>query len=297
MFVGVEIGGTKLQVGVGRGDGTIVQLWRGMVDRAAGAHGICRQVAAAVPRVLAEARLVKGDIRGVGIGFGGPVDDVTRGVLKSHQVDGWDGFPLADWAEKTLGWPCAIGNDADVAGLGEALFGAGQGVSPIFYITIGSGIGGGLIIDRKIYRGASRGAAEVGHLKMAQAEGPIKLEALCSGWGLEAAAAQRFGANTSCANLADRAAAGDREVRRFLDERWTILAEAICHVIALLCPKRIIIGGGVSFMGDDLFFKPLRQKVSERVFPPFADCYEIVPAALGEEVVVHGALALAQSLL
>jgi glucokinase len=297
MFVGVEIGGTKLQVGVGRGDGTIVQLWRGTVNRAAGADGICRQVAAAVPRVLADARLEKGDIRGVGIGFGGPVEDATRGVLKSHQVGGWDGFPLADWAEKTLGWPCAIGNDADVAGLGEALFGAGQGLSPIFYITIGSGIGGGLIIDRKIYRGAGKGAAEVGHLKMVQAEGPIKLESLCSGWGLEVAAAQRFGANTSCANLADRAAAGDREVSRFLDERWTILAEAICHVIALLCPKRIIIGGGVSFMGDDLFFKPLRQKVSERVFPPFADCYEIVPAALGEEVVVHGALALAQSVL
>jgi glucokinase len=297
MFLGVEIGGTKLQVGVGRGDGTIVQLWRGAVDRAAGADGICRQVAAAVPRVLAEANLGTTDIRGVGIGFGGPIDDATRGVLRSHQVEGWDGFPLADWAEKTLGCPCAIGNDADVAGLGEALFGAGKGLSPIFYMTIGSGIGGGLIIDRKIYRGAGKGAAEVGHLRMVQAEGPIKLEALCSGWGLEVAAAEKFGSNTSCADLADRARNGDFEVSRLLEERWTILAEAICHVIALLCPRRIIIGGGVSFMGDDVFFEPLRKKISKRVFKPFADCYEIVPTALGEEVVVHGALALAQSVL
>jgi glucokinase len=297
MFLGVEIGGTKLQVGIGRGDGTLTQIWRGSVDRAAGADGICGQVAAAVPRVLAEARLVKTNIRGVGIGFGGPVDDETRGVLKSHQVDGWDGFPLADWAEKTLGWRCAIGNDADVAGLGEALFGAGKGFSPIFYMTIGSGIGGGLIIDQKIYRGAGKGAAEVGHLRMATADRMIKLEALSSGWGLEVAAAELFGSNTSCANLADRARNGDFEVRRFLDERWTILAEAICHVIALLCPRRVIIGGGVSLMGDDLFLEPLRKKVSERVFKPFADCYEIVPAALGEEVVVHGALALAQSVL
>jgi glucokinase len=72
------------------------------------------------------------------------------------------------------------------------------------------------------------------------------------------------------------------------------LADAICHVIALLCPRRIVIGGGVSLMGEELLFKPLRHFVAERVFKPFADCYDIVPAALGEEVVVHGALALAR---
>ena len=84
------------------------------------------------------------------------------------------------------------------------------------------------------------------------------------------------------------------------DERWLIdfpveyLAEALCHVIALLCPRRIVIGGCVSLMGEELLFKPLREMVAERVFKPFADCYEIVPSALGEEVVVHGALALAR---
>jgi glucokinase len=297
MFVGVEIGGTKLQVGVGPSDGKIAHLWRGAVERAAGAEGICRQIAAAVPEVLTKAGFAATQIRGVGIGFGGPIDDATRGVLKSHQVGGWDGFPLADWAEKTLGWPCAIGNDADVAGLGEALFGAGKGRSPVFYITIGSGIGGGLIIDQKIYRAAGKGAAEVGHLRMDHRNGPIKLEALCSGWGIESAAADLLGIRQNCGQLAARARNGDEEVRRFLDERWSILADAVCHVIALLCPRRIIIGGGVSLMGKDVFFEPLRKKVAERVFVPFADCYEIVPAALGEEVVVHGALALAQSVL
>jgi glucokinase len=83
----------------------------------------------------------------------------------------------------------------------------------------------------------------------------------------------------------------------FLSERWTTLAEAICTVIALICPRRIIIGGGVSLMGEDLFFEPLRREVAKRVFHPFANCYEIVPAALGEDVVVHGALALAKSVL
>ena len=79
-----------------------------------------------------------------------------------------------------------------------------------------------------------------------------------------------------------------------MDAAWDYLAEAICHVIALLCPRRIVIGGGVSLMGEELLFKPLRRMVAERVFRPFADCYDIVPAALGEAVVVHGALALAR---
>src|SRR5438876_6308085 len=269
MFVGIETGGTKVQVGVGPGDGTITQLWRGRVDVAAGAEGILRQVADAIPPVLSQAGLERRQILGVGLGFGGPIDDATRGVLKSHQVGGWDGFPLADWAEKELGWPCAIGNDADVAGLGEALFGAGKGLSPIFYMTIGSGIGGGLIIDQKIYRGAGKGAAEVGHLRMPQRDGSIKLEALCSGWGIESTAKSVLGSQVTCAQLAERARTGDDEVRRFLDSRWSILADAICHVIALVCPRRVIIGGGVSMMADSLF-TPLRQRVAERVFAPFA---------------------------
>ncbi len=87
-------------------------------------------------------------------------------VIKSHQIEGWDGFPLADWISEMVGLPAALGNDADVAGLAEALFGAGKGLSPIFYITIGSGIGGGLIIDGEIYRGCGCGAAEIGHLRV-----------------------------------------------------------------------------------------------------------------------------------
>src|SRR5204862_2189107 len=115
---------------------------------------------------LAKAGIERAALRGVGIGFGGPVDDATRTVLKSHQIAGWDGFPLAKWLEELLGLPAVLGNDADVAGLAEALFGAGKGVSPVFYITVGSGIGGGLILDGEIYRGCGLGAAEIGHLRV-----------------------------------------------------------------------------------------------------------------------------------
>src|SRR5436305_521398 len=166
MFLGIEIGGTKLQLGLGPGDGTLAGLWRGTVDVAAGPEGIRRQITVAVPELLAKANLDRSQVRGVGIGFGGPVDDATHTIIKSHQIEGWDNFPLAEWITDMLGWPAVLGNDADVAGLAEALFGAGKGLSPIFYITIGSGIGGGLIVDGQVLRGTGRGAAEIGHLKV-----------------------------------------------------------------------------------------------------------------------------------
>ena len=124
-----------------------------------------------MPELLAKANIDRSQLKGVGIGFGGPVDDATRTVIKSHQIEGWDNFPLADWVSDVVGLPAVLGNDADVAGLAEALHGAGKGLSPIFYITIGSGIGGGFIIDGEIYRGVGRGAAEIGHLPIRRCPG------------------------------------------------------------------------------------------------------------------------------
>jgi glucokinase len=244
-------------------------------------------------------------------------------VIRSHQIEGWDNFPLADWISELVGWPAVLGNDADVAGLAEALFGAGKGLSPIFYITIGSGIGGGLIIDGEIYRGCGRGAAEIGHVTM-QGEWMSKdgcalsvtgtLEERASGWAIarhaDAAAWEGRARGSALVQMvqgetqfitaqqvADAARRGDAFALELLNDAWRELATALCQVIVLLCPRRIVIGGGVSLMGEELLFKPLRELVAANVFKPFAGCYDIVPAALGEEVVVHGALALARKRL
>lgn len=292
MYLGSEIGGTKLQLGLGPGDGTLLRLWRGPVDPATGADGIRRQIAVAVPALLATAGIERARVKGIGIGFGGPVDDATCTIIRSHQIAGWDNFPLADWLTDILGWPAVLGNDADVAGLAEACFGAGKGLSPVFYITIGSGIGGGLVINGDIYRGVGKGAAEIGHLRVAG--GPQTLEDIASGWGIERQALASYGSPLKVPDVVRAAVAGDRTAVEILDRSWDALAEAICQVITIVCPSRIIIGGGVSLIGEDLFFSPLRRRVAERVFAPFADCYDIVPAVLGEEMVVHGALALAR---
>ena len=323
MYLGIEIGGTKLQLGLGPGDGTIHALWRGAVVSTDGADGIRRQIEGAIPELLASAKRKRDELKGIGIGFGGPVDDATRTVIKSHQIEGWDGFPLADWISKLTGLPAVLGNDADVAGLAEAVFGAGKGLSPIFYITIGSGIGGGLIIDGEIYRGCGKGAAEFGHLQIKRFwlrgtevlmdDTPQTIEELASGWGIadtayrcvisekpirselfELAQGKR---KLTARDVVKAARRGDAFALSVLSTSLCFLADGICHVIALLCPQRIVIGGGVALIGEKLLFEPLRQKVAERVFKPFADCCDIVPAALGEEVVVHGALALARKRL
>jgi glucokinase len=314
MYLGIEIGGTKLQLGLGPGDGRLLALWRGAVDPAAGGDGIRRQIVAAVPDLLAKARAERDSLKGVGVGFGGPVDDATRTVIKSHQIAGWDGFPLADWLGEALGLPAALGNDADVAGLAEALFGAGKGLSPVLYMTIGSGIGGGLVVGGEILRGTGRGAAEIGHLKVRDpraSDGSLEtLENIASGWAIgryarelasHAPAAggkliELAGSVTAVTaeTVARAAAAGDALAGRVLGDAIDALADAICAAIVLVCPRRVVIGGGVSLMGEELLFDPLRKRIAGRVFPPFAGLTDVVPAALGEAVVVHGALALAR---
>jgi glucokinase len=314
MFLGIEIGGTKLQVGVGAGAGVLVGLWRERVDVAAGPEGIRRQIIRAVPELLDKSKIDRAQVRGIGIGFGGPVDDHTHTIIKSHQIEGWDNFPLEKWLSEILGLPAVLGNDADMAGLAEALFGAGKGFSLVFYITIGSGIGGGLIINGEIYRGIGRGAAEIGHLKIRSLDGQqyLPLEEFSSGWAISDKTRHRLQQGEvsrlrrsagggkldfTTEQVAQAASQGDALALSVLYDAQSHLADAICHVITLLCPRRIVIGGGVSLMGEKLLFEPLREMVAERVFKPFADCYEIVPAALGEEVVVHGALALARKRL
>jgi glucokinase len=313
VYLGIEIGGTKIQLGLGAGDGSLAGLWRGAVDVAAGPGGIRRQITAAVPELLAAAGLDRGRLRGVGIGFGGPVDDSACTILKSHQIEGWDGFPLAEWVGTLTGLPAVLGNDADVAGLAEALHGAGKGLSPVFYVTVGSGIGGGLIVGGEIYRGVGRGAAEIGHLRVWDGSGMVTLEDVASGWGIQERARRLLASGDATArdsvlarsgvsrvtvqDVSAAAARGDAFARGRLAAAIEHLAEGICNMIALLCPRRVVIGGGVSLLGEAALFEPLRRLVAGRVFRPFAGLTDIVPAALGEDVVVHGALALARKRL
>ena len=321
-LLGIEIGGTKLQLGLGRGDGRITAFERRTVEPARGARGVLDRIAEAYQCLRNRPGSDPGPVAAAGIGFGGPVDPARGAVVRSHQIDGWEGFPLSDWVARELGIATvAIGNDADTAGLGEARFGAGVGVSPLIYVTVGSGIGGGLILDGRIYRGSEAGALEIGHLWIVDRTGPdrdmLKLEDVASGWAIDAAArrhAERRAAEgragwmaldlaggdpsrLNAAVVAEAARRGDPEAGFILARAVQAMAHALGHAVTLLAPRRIILGGGVSLIGEDLWFGPIREHLARLVFPPFRDAYDLVPAALGEEVVVHGALALARDAL
>jgi glucokinase len=309
MFLGIEIGGTKLQLGLGEGNGKLAGLWRDRIEPANGPAGIRQQIMEAVPYLLDDVGMQPSNLEAVGIGFGGPVDDARHTVIKSHQIVGWDDFPLAEWIGDFLKLPAYLANDSDAAGLAEAVSGAGKGMSPIYYMNIGSGIGGGFIVDGKVYRGTGKGAAETGHLRIAvPTETGLTyepLEDLASGWAIERRArallaesahlesdiwSAHAAETTTVEQIGTAVRAGSALAREILDPSLDALAEALCHVIALLCPRRIVVGGGVALLGEDILFKPLRSRVHNRVFAPFGNCYDIVPAGLGEEVVVHGAL-------
>src|SRR3954471_11836146 len=161
MLLGIEIGGTKLQLGVGTGESSkLVAIERLTVNPARGALGILEQIELAAPTLIE-----RHGVERIGIGFGGPIH-ATRGVtLRSHQIEGWNDFPLVEWCERALGKPAVLGNDADLAALAEAKFGAGRGANPVFYVTVGTGIGGGLVIGGNVYQGGGLGAAEIGQLR------------------------------------------------------------------------------------------------------------------------------------
>jgi glucokinase len=322
-ILGVEIGGTKLQLGLSRRPDGLDALIRRTIVPAHGSRGILAQIQEGFAELTSEHGLRPGDVRAVGVGFGGPVDAESGRTEASFQVEGWTGFPLADWFRETLGVPLAsVHNDADVAGLAESRRGAGQAHSPLLYLTIGSGVGGALILDGRIYRGAGRGAAEIGHLRVppsdlspAQDEWP-DLEKVASGWGVGSVArdlartleaeGRRWSlqdevggdvGRITAVDVAGAARRGDPNALRVLERAHRAIAHALCQAVALIAPARIILGGGVSLMGEELWFAPIRERVEAQVFAPFRGSFEIVPAGLGEEVVVHGALELARDAL
>jgi glucokinase len=311
MFLGIEIGGTKLQLGVGTGDGPPFAAFRRLdVDAARGAAGILQQIERTGRELANET-----GFQAVGFGFGGPINGPAGIVTTSHQIDGWDNFPLAAWCAKALGVPTFLGNDCDMAALAEARFGGGRGKRSVFYVTVGTGVGGGLVIDGTLYGSERPAVAEIGHLRpgLDAFEPSQTVESISSGRGIEAglrdALANSARDDRDAARLleichrdprcltgkmaADAAASGNRLAQRVMDRACQALGWGIAQVITLLAVEVVIVGGGVSLAGESVFFAPLRQFVARYVFPPLRNSYEIVPAQLGEEVVVHGAVAMA----
>jgi glucokinase len=313
MYLGIEIGGTKLQLAVGSGEGAdFVAFERRDIDPRGGASRILEQIREA-GSVLLSGR----SVRGIGIGFGGPVRTDGGRVITSHQVPGWDEMPLVDWCRDTFGLPAALGNDCDLAALAEARLGAGQGSRSVFFVTVGTGIGGGLVLDGQLHGAGRPAVAEIGHLRPGLSADlpPATVESLAAGPAIAADARRqiiRGGEDhgphvddllTRCHGDLDRltaklvgeaAKSGNLLAQDVLRRACRVLGWALAQMMTLLAAEVAVVGGGVSLIGEDWFFTPLREEVARYVFPPLADSYRVAPAQLGEQVVVHGSLAWAR---
>jgi glucokinase len=297
--LGIEIGGTKLQLVLGDAHPKIVDGRRLPVNPALGAPGIRDQIQGALPELLGSRKLAA-----VGVGFGGPVDWRTGRIARSHQIEGWSGFDLAGWLGQLTGVPVAVDNDANVAALGEAAHGAGTGLDPVFYATLGSGVGGGLVAGGKIYHGASPGESELGHLRLDR-DGTI-LESRCSGWAVDARIRELKARNPhgwlarlsagavggEASHLDAALQQGDAGARRILNETAAALALGLSHVVHLFHPAVIVLGGGLSKVGE-----PLREAVEVALRPLLMEVFHPGPpvrlSVLGEDAVPAGALLLA----
>ncbi len=301
LLLGIEIGGTKLQLVLGDAAGRIHARRRLVVVAAQGAEGIRRQIERTIPELLADRK-----IAAVGVGFGGPVDWRTGKINRSHQLAGWSDFALADWLRSQTGTEVFVDNDANVAALGEALCGAGVGLNPVGYVTLGSGVGGGLVTEGRIYHGATPGEAEIGHLRLDRSGTTI--ESRCAGWAVDArirdlnrkapagVLARLTGNETGgeARHLAAALGQGDAAAGRILREVAEDLALGLSHVVHLFHPQVIILGGGLSGVGE-----PLRASVAAALagftMTAFQPGPEIRLTALGEDAVPIGALLLARA--
>lgn len=309
MQLGIEIGGTKLQFAVGEA-GRLVEIVRRDVVAENGADGILGQMAETVPQLLARHK-----IDAMGIGFGGPIDSLAGVVTTSHQIAGWDNFPLANWCREKFSLACRLANDCDAAALAEAVWGAGRTAKTVFFVTVGTGVGGGLVIDGRLHGAGRPAVAEIGHLRpgLSATSPHDTVESWASGRGLETRLRERLLAapddpdglellldadgdleNITGQMIAEAAGRGNPLALEVLAVATRTLGWGIAQVVTLLAPETVVIGGGVSLSGEELFFAPVRRAVEEYVFPPLRDSYRIVSAELGEAVVLYGAVALAE---
>lgn len=298
-LAGIEIGGTKLQIVFGDERGVIQERVRFTVSREAGAAGIRGQLEATF-----RDRARPAGLSAVGVGFGGPVDWRTGRICVSHHVEGWTGFELGRWLAELSGLPVRVDNDANVAALGEAVAGAGRGANPAFYVTLGSGVGGGLVVEGGIYHGASPGEVEIGHVRLDRTGATV--ESRCAGWSVDRRVREQItrdpvgplaelaGSHSGgeARHLLEAIRRGDPAATRILRETTTDLAFGLSHVVHLLHPEVIVLGGGLALLGE-----PLRAGVADvlpgYVMEAFQPGPRVTLAALREDAVPVGALLLA----
>jgi glucokinase len=296
----LDIGGTKLAAGVVDTAGRVHSFEIASTLADEGPDSGLERLFALGRKVVEDSGIAWAEIGAVGIGAGGPLDATGGVLIAPPHLPGWLDVALTDRAEEAFGIPAALENDATAAAAGEHRYGAGAGTRHMVYLTISTGVGGGVVIDGRLYRGAGGNGGELGHVTVDCDGRPCRgcgrsgcLEAYVSGTSIAERAQEAGMDGATAADVAAAAKAGDPIASAVWEETTTALACGLTSIVNLFEPELVVLGGGVVGGTGEQLLGPVRTRVLADAMPPAAAEVRIVESALGKRVGVVGAAAIA----
>ena len=307
-YAAVDFGGTRIRSAIVLPDGAVGGWNTTETPHGEGASAVVERVAKSVETSITSSGVQAAEIRAMGVAAPGPLDHETGVVLHAPNIPGFENVPVAGPLGERLGFPVFLGNDANLAALAEHAYGAGRDVSDMVYVTVSTGVGGGVLVGGELLLGTTGNAGEVGHITVNMHGdfhqcgnlGCVEMYASGGGIGQQASAALAAGRQSSLRSVFDErgrvsglevmeaASTGDNLAAEMVDQAVEALAAGILGFVHVLNPELVIIGGGVANAGD-ILFNPLRKIVYERALPGFGESLRIEPWTLGERVGILGA--------
>lgn len=302
MFLGIDIGGTKCAVVLSDEKGEVIEKVRFATTN----------VTETIERILTEAKALsaKGNVFSCGISCGGPLDENKGIILSPPNLPGWDEIHIKQLVENEINVPCKVRNDANASAMAEYYFGAGKGAQNMVFLTFGTGLGAGIIINGKLYSGANGFAGEAGHIRLSY-NGPLgygkygSFEGFCSGSGLhklgieiaekytEKGERPLWADKCDVAEMAQFARNGDKAAKEVFDICAEKLGLGLSIIVDLLNPERIVIGS-VYARCRDLLEEGMKKMLKKEALPGAVSACEILPAGLGESIGDVAAIAVAR---
>ena len=305
--IGVDLGGTKISTAISTIEGNILANVVLPTKAEEGEAAVLGRIVQSIDEVIVGSSTSIDEIEAIGIGSPGPLD-AKKGIIITTPNLPFKNYNLVQPLKEKYNIPVYLDNDANAAAIGEYMFGAGKGKNSIVYFTVSTGVGGGAVLDGKVYRGHTSNALEIGHTTV-DPNGPRCncgnlgcLEAMSSGTAIAKKGKEAVSTNVETSlkkhdtvtsyEVFKEAEAGDEVAKDIIDNALTYLGIGVANAIATFDPEMIIIGGGVSKAGD-IVFDTVKKVVNKRCFKSMAESCEIVPAGLGSDAGVVGAVALA----
>ncbi len=317
VLIGVDIGGTKCAVTLGLPKEDDLDIKDKISFPTTDVRNTIEEIKASIIAILKRSGLDKTSIRAIGISCGGPLDSHTGVIMSPPNLPGWDNIPIVRILSDEFGAPAAVHNDANACALAEWKFGAGKGTRNMVFMTFGTGLGAGLILDGKLYTGTNDNAGELGHLRL-EPFGPVgygktgSFEGFCSGSGIEQLARDlakedlQMGRKVSwcpggdlsgitAKKVAEALRDGDPLARKVYDISARHLGMGLSIVIDILNPEMIVIGS-IYARNEDVFQPLMREVIDNESLPLANKVCRIVPAALGESIGDYAALSIAANI-